>query len=555
MNNPSLEQRVAELEARVAQLEGRAAPVATPAVVTTAAPAPARAAHKRAPWDMLVETGEGWLGRAGVGLLVVGLILLFRYAVDRGWLTPEMRIAIGMVIGSGLMAAGAFYFVERRRYRQILAGGGIVILFITGLAAVELYQLVSGTVALAFFVATAGAAFLIAANQKESIIASIGAVGALVPPSFLLADTVPGTALWLYLAIIMAWTGVLLVMRRWERALLVAAATSVASMFHRVPDVGSTQAAAVTALVVCWLCFAALPLLRLRVLPKPSDSPLSSELVLALPVLLTLGLAFVADYFVFRGQSAFELTTAFAGIGFAIVASSLQPLSASMTVSRPLSFRSELYRVDSYTAAVTASAAVLAVAVAAAFDRPWMFVAVTAIATAALYLRERVGAELLRPFAHAVFAVIAVTFATSIERLSDGPAFDTRAIAFAIVCALAAVAAFSFRRSDERATYLIGVFVAAHVLLSTELVAVRSAPWLASASYAVIGSTLLISGLALRRLALQRAGMVSLALLVARLFLYDLAQLDVGVRIVLFLVCGFGFLGLSYVVRSRRFVA
>jgi hypothetical protein len=48
--------------------------------------------------------------------------------------------------------------------------------------------------------------------------------------------------------------------------------------------------------------------------------------------------------------------------------------------------------------------------------------------------------------------------------------------------------------------------------------------------------------------------MVSLALLVGRLFLYDLAQVDVGVRIILFLVFGFGFLGLSYLVRSRSTV-
>jgi uncharacterized membrane protein len=60
-----------------------------------------------------------------------------------------------------------------------------------------------------------------------------------------------------------------------------------------------------------------------------------------------------------------------------------------------------------------------------------------------------------------------------------------------------------------------------------------------------------MAGLAKAQRVLQRAGMVSLALLVGRLFLYDLAQVDVGVRIILFLVFGFAFLGLSYLVRSR----
>jgi hypothetical protein len=48
------------------------------------------------------------------------------------------------------------------------------------------------------------------------------------------------------------------------------------------------------------------------------------------------------------------------------------------------------------------------------------------------------------------------------------------------------------------------------------------------------------------------AGMLSLALLVIRLFAYDLANVDTGVGIILFLAIGFGFLGLSYLFRGRQ---
>src|SRR5687768_8288216 len=101
-----LELRIAQLEQRVAELESRAsspapaaergaepptrradaAPgLAPPAGATphgaSTAPAPTRASARPDAW---FETGEGWLGRAGVGLLAIGFIFLFRYAVDRG---------------------------------------------------------------------------------------------------------------------------------------------------------------------------------------------------------------------------------------------------------------------------------------------------------------------------------------------------------------------------------------------------------------------------------------------------------------------------------------
>ena len=112
-----LERRLAQLEQRVAELESResaraprsetAAPIAQvsrEAVLmaadrTTAIPVASRTLPKADAW---FETGEGWLGRVGVGLLAVGFVFLFRYAVDRGWLTPELRIAVGLLTGAGL---------------------------------------------------------------------------------------------------------------------------------------------------------------------------------------------------------------------------------------------------------------------------------------------------------------------------------------------------------------------------------------------------------------------------------------------------------------------
>ncbi|MGQ0561190.1 MAG: hypothetical protein ACT443_04870, partial [Gemmatimonadota bacterium] len=275
-------------------------------------------------------------------------------------------------------------------------------------------------------------------------------------------------------------------------------------------------------------------------------APLTSRLLLMLPAFGTLALAVVVDAYVFRHARGFELTAALAAIGFALIAVWLRPARAEDASSTPLRFAGELYAVDSYGAAVCAGVLSLALASAAAIEPPWLLVALAALAAAAILLRAPAGTELLRPVGHAFFALLGIAFAMLADRFADARAFDSDAIAFAIVAAAAAITTARLARSDERLVYWLGVYFMVHVLLATELVAVRSAPWLASVAYALVGSALLIGGSMKGRITIQRAGMVSLALLVARLMIYDLANVDLGVRIVLFMACGFGFLGLSY---------
>lgn len=554
--NEDLASRVAALEARVAELEAeRVRP--QPGVVPPSPPPPRPPAAqvKGLPnWDVLVNNGEGWLGRIGVGLLVVGFVLLYQYAVRQGWLTPTMRVALGLLVGSGLLAGGVFYFPERRRYRQILAAGGIVILFVTGLAASELYHLIDGGTALLFFAAVAATAFTIAARQDESIIASIGSLGALLPPAFLLEDTVPGALLWLYLAVVITWTGVLQAMRGWQKALLFSAGISIIALCHDVPPGLDTKIAAWLAVVACWVCYAALPLVRTRLLAAGEVVPIASGRLLGLPFLVTLGLAFVvAEFILPTYDSAFELSATMDAVGYALIALWLSAYRAVDTPSAPLMWRAEAYRVDGYSAAVVAAVLSISVAAIAGLDMRWWYVALAVIAALAYTGSTLVDVELLRPLAHALFGIILLGFGLSSYSYTSGPAFDDYAVSFMLAGTIAAVVALQLTRNDDRIVYWIAIYFVAHVLMATELSDVNGAPWLASVGYGLVGAALLIRGLGQRQIALQRAGMLSLAMLVARLFMYDLAQVNLGVRIVLFMACGFGFLALSYLVRSRRY--
>lgn len=571
-----LARRLAALERRVAELEAHARPEARSPARTTRPESSPRTeretgsgvrissnrpavppAPRRSRWsgEYWLESGEGWLGRAGVGLVVVGLIFLFRYAVDRGWLTPTLRIGIGLLIGGALLFAGLRYFAERRSFRQILMGGGVVILFITGLAASELYGLVPAAVALAYHALVAAIAFGIARRQRDPVMASIGATGALLPPGFLLEGSVAGTVLWAYLLLMVLWTGLLIATSGWPSFILVSAAAGVLATFHVVPPGSSAQLVARLVLVAAWLCYAALPLARplLPVRATVAARPLPDLALLGLATAVSLGIAVAAGGWVLGTAHAFETVATLAALGFAALAVPLQAHHTAMpaAVTHPAPPLAQL-RLDSFEIAVMAAGVCVGMAAITGFDLPVRVVAVALLATLAIHLAPALRVPLLRWVGHLLFGYIALEFLAGIGRLSARAAFDPFALGLVGALVLAGLAVLRLGESDERAAYLGAIFVVTHVLLATELSDVSGAPWLASAAYALIGSSLVLLGLREQRLLLQRAGMVSLALLILRLFTFDLANAGVGVRILLFLVCGFAFLALSYRFRARR---
>ncbi|HEX6558737.1 MAG TPA: DUF2339 domain-containing protein, partial [Longimicrobiales bacterium] len=473
-----LNERMAELEQRLAVVEAALASTTTTASVAAPpqrpvqAPArPAPAPHTNINWERL-GSGEGWLGRAGIALLVVGLILLYRYAVARGWLTPELRIGIGLLVGLGLLLSGTRFFAERRLYRQILMAGGIVILFLTGLAAAELYHLIRGTIALLFFVALAGTAYTIAARQAEPTMASIGALGALLPPAFLLADAVPGPVLWLYLLVIVLWTGLLVVLRGWHRTMLLTAAATAVATYHTVPPARSAQFAAALVLLAAWFCYAALPLLRVRVLePAAVNSRLQRTVVLFLPFVMTVALAAAAELYLHPNAYAFEICAAVGAVGFGAVALRRATRDPDPTVAA-ITLNGQRYLADGFSAATAAGVLSLAAAAMIGIEWPWWAVAVALVAVFALALAQVADAQLLRPVAHGLNSLLAIAFLLGVGTLASNRAFDALSVSFIIVTAIAAYVALQFLQGHERLAYLAAVYFAVHVLLATELTAV-----------------------------------------------------------------------------------
>ena len=136
-----------------------------------------------------LRSGEWWLNKIGIGLLLLGVALLFMLAVERGWIGPSVRVVFGLAVGGVLLALGLRVGERRRAFSRVLLGGGIGALYMSVFAAFQLYGLVSYPVAFASMVAVTLLAFSLALRRSGVTLSLIGAAVVLWTPFLLSAES------------------------------------------------------------------------------------------------------------------------------------------------------------------------------------------------------------------------------------------------------------------------------------------------------------------------------------------------------------------------------
>ncbi|RUX50830.1 DUF2339 domain-containing protein, partial [Mesorhizobium sp. M7A.F.Ca.US.014.04.1.1] len=181
--------------------------------------------------DVETALGTRWAVWVGGIALALGGLFLIRYTIEAGIFGPGVRLTMAGALGLVLVVGGEF--VRRTGFKMpvqgaagayipaILTAAGAFILFGTVYAAHGIYGFIGPALAFTLLGAI-GVATIAAALVHGQALAGVGLVGAMVTPVLVASQAPNPWALFGYLAIVLAATGVIARMRDWK--LLMAAA-------------------------------------------------------------------------------------------------------------------------------------------------------------------------------------------------------------------------------------------------------------------------------------------------------------------------------------------
>ncbi|SOD03367.1 Predicted membrane protein [bacterium JGI 053] len=545
----SVDERIERLERLVDDLQRQLA--ARPPATFDPTPAPgARAgtpdahrvpdARRRVSIPRLQWDGQLWLNRIGLGLVLLGTGLLFRYSIEMGWLTPLVRVAFGASVGAVLFALG-LRLDRHRRYGAVLLGGGIATWYITGWAAFNLYGLVGYLVAFLGMVAITGLAFGFALGRDAQALAVVGAIGGLGTPLLLGVSYGTPRGFALYTCLILGWTAAVHLKRGWRGLLWTAMGLGWPLLYvyaRHQPGLAFGDAWVVQlAAVFAWAVLGVLPLARrVRQLRLAGGHERHWK---HLEVAHWYALAVVPPAAALAVAAAVWNPQPEPWGYWALAVSALYVL-AGWALYRP---DHRIARALFFTASVLVSAGCLA-----AFGGDALLLAFAAQALALHWLAGRGGGPSIRWMAHRVFMAAAGWMLFRLVQNGDTDA--PRVLADLAVLAVGLVSSYLFRGRRAVLAYRFFVHVGLMGWLWRQLAPYDGGQGLATISWGVFGLALLLYGLRARQHVVERMGIATLLAVVAKLFLVDLSALHPLFRVLLFLGFGAVFLFLSYALQG-----
>lgn len=511
--------------------------------------------------------GEWWLSKIGIGLLLFGAAFLFKFAVDQNWITPSVRVGIGLALGALLVVLGLRVYGERRAFSQVLLGGGVGVFYITGYAAFQLYALVPYAAAFSFMVAVTLFAFFLSLRQEGVSLALIGTGGGLGTP-FLLYDGASSVGgLVLYTSLILTGACAIYLYKGWFSLLLIAFVGT--WMVYLIGFSGLTfgpeanylehrsvmQLGTVFAWVVLGLAAAARELLRARGPDRwrPPEHGALARLAFADEALnssapahlLSVAAPLIALSFT---QGIWNIQES--DLGWISLGGAAFYAIAALLVRR-VENGGRVHYVQAITALILATLALVLL-----LDGNVLLVALAAEAAVLHHISRRAADQILSCGGHVlsvwvvgwIFARLLEGSPGSVVALEAGeiPFFNLGALSELGALALVLAASLAMGRSWIVAGYRIAVHAALLAWLWHELSVLPDGAAYTTIAWGLYAAALLLAGLRLDRAALVRAGMATLFLVVGKLFLVDLAGVEAVWRILLFLGFGGLFLVLSY---------
>jgi uncharacterized membrane protein len=528
-------------------------PMTPPAEAKAPAPEPetgipATTARPTRPGETLEDLLGGrvlaWVG----GLAIfVGVILFLAIAIDRGWIGVEARVALAFAGSTALLAVGLFLYERRGQTDAAVAAvaTALAALYASLTYATAVQDVIGEEVGLLVAALVGAAGATIAIRWHSQFVAALAILGALAAPVLVQSDT--STLALAFMVIALNAAVAVLIWQRWGWLAIGAFVISAPQLAFWAFDRDDLLLQLVVLALHWGLYVVAAIGYELRV-PTPKLRTSSASLLL-LNAAFASGLGW---YLVDDGESSTGGTAWVLG------------LTVAHILLGGFGFRQ---RMSAEIAAllVAVGLGLSGVTLALALDGPALVAGWSAEAAILAWVASRTGERRALVFSAAFLALAALhTLGDEAppDALIDGVSGLGEALAAVLSVGVAALVSGRFAERPELRTVLLAVaavaFLYAASLAIVDLIQgdaaepSQTAQVVLSAFWGLVGLAAIIVGLIRDVRELRLGGLALLGIGVAKVFVYDLAELDQLFRVLSFIAVGILMLAGAYAYQRVR---
>ena len=160
--------------------------------------------------------GENLINKIGIAVIIIGVGIGTKYAIDHKLISPLARIIMGYLLGLGLLFTALWLKKKYENFSAVLLSGSMAIMYFITYAAYSFFSLYPQLVAFILMVFFTVFTVTAALRYNREIIAIIGLVGAYAVPFLLSDDTANVAVLLSYISIINIGILVIAVKKYWK---------------------------------------------------------------------------------------------------------------------------------------------------------------------------------------------------------------------------------------------------------------------------------------------------------------------------------------------------
>jgi uncharacterized membrane protein len=511
--------------------------------------------------DLEKKIGQYWLNRIGIVAMLVGVSYFLKFAFDNNWVGPGGRIAIGLLVGVGIVVwSEKFRAKGYATFSYSLKAVGIGTLYLSLWGAFQIYHLIPAAVAFLAMAAVTAATIVLALSQDAELLASFALVGGFSSPVLLSTGENHEVALFAYVALLDLAILALSVFKPWRRLLWGSFAGTIVLYAGWYSEYYSRDHRGIT------VAFAALFAAIFAVIPvaasaAPSEVRSGRSKTLTLLPMLNACAFFLALYAMYEGE---QTTLTWYALTLAAVYLGLGSIIKNRASVKDAVFINLLH--------VAIAVAFITIAIPLKMNAQWITIGWLVEAGVLLWLSVAARADFLRYFATVALALgivrlllfdqihadtlvfnmrfatytVAVALLAGIAILGKRHAAPTEKVALdiAVVGAnLLALFALTLEASDyfDRQVYAAGDLASTYAQLKLARDFSYSAIWL------LYGLGLMVVGFRKRSAFIRWQSLILIAFTICKVFLYDVSELGGSYRIVSFIGLGAVLLGISFI--------